>query len=274
MTSSAREPRLSADDVRAWDIWRRAALVHARSQRHLRAVDKARRIVADGLEKAPRAALMWSGGKDSTAMTHLVCVDMGAGVDVISEKDDLDYPGEVEYVTALAEAWGCKLRIVTPGQSPVAWMDAHAHELDAGDDIHSRAAGLSKACFYALVEAATTSYDGILLGLRQEESHGRRMNAATHGACYRRKSGQWTIAPLTYWSGLDVFAYLLSRDIDPLHVYRCIAFMHAREPWRLRKSWWIPGASSRHGGTAWLRHYYPTLFRRLLQWIPSERSFT
>lgn len=266
------EPRLTAEDHRVWDTWRRTALVHATTQRHRRAVDKARGILSDGLAKAPDSVVMWSAGKDSTALVHLACVDMGASLDVVSEKDDLDYPGEVNYVTTLAEAWGLRLRIVTPPMSPAQWVADHAHELDPSGDFHSRAAGLSNECFYRVVEEATRDRAGILLGLRQEESLGRRMNAATHGAAYQRKGGQWTIAPLTYWSGLDVYAYLLSRDIEPLHVYRCVSFMHEREPWRVRKSWWLPGASARHGGIAWLRRYYPSLFRQLCLWMPTART--
>lgn len=113
--------------------------------------------------------------------------------------------------------------------------------------------------------------DGIFLGLRQEESRGRRMNRVTRGTLYRKASGQYVATPIVDWSGLDVMAYMASRDIEPLSVYRCVAFMHADEPWRVRKSWWIPGASTRFGGIAWLRRYYPSLFARLCELLPDAR---
>lgn len=80
--------------------------------------------------------------------------------------------------------------------------------------------------------------------------------------------------PLADWSGMDVLTYLLVTGIEPLHVYRCIAFAHVREPWRIRKSWWIQGdASTRRGGVTWLRHYYPSLYRQLLAWFPRAQGF-
>lgn len=266
------EPRLTDDDVRIWRAWQRAAAMHAQTRRFAKRVEQARRVIGECFEQASDPAVMWSGGKDSTVLTHLVCVTEGAKVRVVSEKDDLDYPGEREYVEHLAAAWGLRLDIVTPPISPAQWIAEHAHELEACDDLHSRAAQLSKDCFYGLVEEATQQNDAILLGLRKNESHGRMMNRVTRGLLYQAR-GKWTCQPLGDWTGMDVMAYMRANDIDPLPVYRCVAFMHAQEPWRVRKSWWIPGAHTRHGGVAWLRHYWPSLYQQLCAWIPSATRY-
>lgn len=271
------EPRLTTADVDAWDAWMRAASVHARTLRFARRVDAARAIVDRSLAAAPRWALMWSGGKDSTVMAHLVCAAMGVALPVASEKDDLDYPGELAYVERLAESWRADLHVLTPPFSPSQWIADHAPELSADDDMHSRAAGLSKACFYDVVEDFGAPFDGVLLGLRQQESNGRRMNRSTRGPLYRKRptgrhpTGQWVSTPLVDWDGLDVYAYAESRGIELLPLYRCISFAHRDEPWRVRKSWWLPGAASRHGGVAWLRRYWPSLYGRLCGWLPDAR---
>lgn len=215
---------------------------------------------------------MWSGGKDSTVLSHLV-LQVEPSIQLVSEKDDLDYPGEEAYVSDLARSWGASLTIVRPDISPSQWIAEHAHELRADADLHSRAAGLSKTCFYGVVERATADRGAIFLGLRAAESKARNVSRAANGTTYRRKSGQWTCCPLADWTGLDVFAYLESHGIEALHVYRCVGFRHEREPWRVRKSWWLPGAAGRHGGVAWLRRYYPSLFRQLLAWFPRAQSF-
>jgi hypothetical protein len=45
--------------------------------------------------------------------------------------------------------------------------------------------------------------------------------------------------------------------------------MHREEPWRLREEWWVPGATgARYGQYAWLRRYYPSLWRQLREWMP------
>ena len=280
------EPRLRPEDHRAWAMWQRTARVHARTLAHLAKVDEAKRVAEIGLRVAPRSVLMASGGKDSTVMTHLVCVEMGAKIPVFSEKDTLDFPGETEYMQHLAEVWSLNLTILTPPVSPVQWVAEHAHELAAGEDIHGRAAGLSKACFYDVVEEAARPFDGIFLGLRQEESAARRADRATHYATidgervlglYQRRGGanpgQWRVTPIGDWSGLDVYAYAESHNIELLPLYKCIAFMHADEPWRVRKSWWLPGASTRHGGAAWLNRYYPSLYSQMRCWLPDAQSF-
>jgi 3'-phosphoadenosine 5'-phosphosulfate sulfotransferase (PAPS reductase)/FAD synthetase len=265
------EPILRAEDHAAWASWQRAASLHAKTRGYARRVDAARRVSEQALALEGSTALMWSGGKDSTVMTHLVCVGLGARVPVFSEKDDLDYPGEREYVERLASAWGLDLRVLVPPVSPAQWLAENGRELDGASDLHSRAAGLSKACFYNVVESATRDVGTIFLGLRAEESRGRNANRAAHGLLYTRRSGQWVCNPLGDWTGLDVFAYAVANDVELLHVYRCIALMHRHEPWHVRKSWWVPGKSAAYGGAVWLRHYYPSLFRQLCGWVPSAR---
>jgi 3'-phosphoadenosine 5'-phosphosulfate sulfotransferase (PAPS reductase)/FAD synthetase len=270
------EPILTAEDVRVWEMWQRTALLHARTRSFARRVDGAKRIVDAALRvvdpayvTGTRVGIGWSAGKDSTCLAHLVTVEMGArDVELFSEKDDLDYPGEEDYVRELAAAWGAKLRVVRPDISPAAWIAEHGREIELAGDIHSRRAGLSKACFYSVVERETAHYYVLILGLRAEESYGRRVSRKVRGPLYRVKSGQVRAQPLADWTGLDVLAYAASRGVELLHVYRCVAFMHASAPWMIRKSWWLPGEAAAQGATAWLRRYYPSLYRKAVEWMP------
>ena len=51
--------------------------------------------------------------------------------------------------------------------------------------------------------------------------------------------------------------------------------MHKSNPGAIRKSWWLPeGNAARHGGVAWLRHYYPSLYRTLAEWVPAAAQLT
>ncbi|HEX6940911.1 MAG TPA: phosphoadenosine phosphosulfate reductase family protein [Longimicrobiales bacterium] len=274
------EPILDAHDRAVWARWMIVADRHARTGAHRRRVDQARRLVDRCLEEAGGdAVVMWSAGKDSTVMAHLITAATDARLPLVSEKDDLDYPGEETYVTELAREWGAPLEIVHPPISPAEWIREHAYQLDVAGDFHSRAAGLSKACFYEVVEAANREREAIFLGLRSAESPGRTRNRRFNGLLYRRspagvrEPGQLVCTPLGDWEGIDVYAYAITHGIELLPVYRCVGFMHAREPWRVRKSWWIPGGSSAMGGVAWLRRYWPTLYRQLREWIPLAQSY-
>jgi 3'-phosphoadenosine 5'-phosphosulfate sulfotransferase (PAPS reductase)/FAD synthetase len=263
------DPRIGPADLSCWSSWQATVAIHARTRLHALRVDGARSVIGDLLDKDSNPAIMWSGGKDSTAMAHLA-VQMCPGLELMSEKDDLDYPGEREYVESLAAAWNAHLTVLVPDVSPAQWMAAHACEIAIGGDVHGRAAGLSKACFYSVVERASGGR-AIMLGLRSEESAARRVNRATHGRLYQAR-GQLVATPIADWMGLDVYAYLLTNGIDPLPLYRCIALMHRREPWRLRKSWWVQGAAGSTGGVQWLRHYYPSLYAKLVEWSPRTQS--
>jgi 3'-phosphoadenosine 5'-phosphosulfate sulfotransferase (PAPS reductase)/FAD synthetase len=268
------DPRLSVLDRDAWSRLMILARQRSKTLEFKAAVGKAKRLIDRLAVETERPAIMWSGGKDSTAMAHLAVVGVGLKAPVFSEKDDLDYPGELDYVNSNGAAWGADLRVVVPEVSPKQWITSHSHEIGVCWDMHSRAAQMSKECFYSVIESASSAHDGIMLGLRAAESRARTVNRAAHGAMYRKRNGQVVCCPLADWSGLDVFAYLESNGVEPFMVYRCIAFSNIRDPWNVRKSWWIPGDNARHGGVSWLRHYYPGLYRELLSWFERAQSYT
>lgn len=249
--------------------------MHARTTAYQRAVDGARRTASEALAKVSNPMVAWSGGKDSTALTHLLRVGLGADVLAVSEKDDLDYPGEEAYVGGLAAAWGQRVQVVRPSVSPMTWLLERRGTLSAGEDMHSRSAGLSKACFYGVMERANEGHGLVLWGLRAEES-GRRANLLrAKGATYQLKSGQWRSTPLAWWTGADVFTYLQANGVEPLPVYLCCGWLpeHKAKPWLIRKSWWIPGAHAKHGQVAWLSRYWPSLYAKLQTIAHDVRSY-
>ncbi len=265
------EPILTTEDHRIWDMWHKTSLLHARLRSFRNRVDSAKRIIKTALKSTEYSlAIMLSGGKDSVCMTHLAVVELGLSLDAISEKDDMDYPGELEYIKSLARTLKLNLKVVTPA---VSMKELIKKLYQSGitaptEDVHGRATNFSSEHFYKLIERASSKYRGIMLGLRANESRARKMNFYRRGSIYLKKSGKIVCTPLITWSGLDVMAYMFSRGIEPLPVYKCIAFMHSREPWRIRKSWWLPGANSRFGGVAWLRRYYPSLYAELVKMCP------
>jgi len=264
------EPRLTDKDRQIWKRWRRTCLRWARSDAHKRRVLRASQAIAEMHDRRPDAYVAWSGGKDSTALAHLVVEACDLDVRLMSICDDLDFPGEAEYVRELADDWDTDLDVVRPDFSLQEWIDKHADQLDAGEDFHGPATDFADAAFYGVVEAYRKRHGtpGVYLGLRGDESDARAANAA-RGAIYQKRTGEVVCQPLRQWEGRDVYAYLFSRLI-PIHpVYQCVR-LHDH-PKRVRKSWWIPGAHSRHGATVWLKTYWPSLYRRLCEILPDTR---
>lgn len=266
------EPILTPEDHRIWVAWQRQALAHAKTNLHRTRIDRAKAVVLQVAQTHPSAYLTWSAGKDSTAMVHFVRVACGIDAAAMSVKDDLDYPGEEDYLRRWADAWDVRLSIVRPSFFLQSWLADHASEVSALEDLHSRSAEFSQAAFYRPIAdyAESRGLPGVYLGLRSEESHGRRMNRATRGPQYTKRGGETVCTPIVDWKGIDVYAYLFTHGIDPLPVYRCVALHDS--PDRVRKSWWLPGAHSRKGGVVWLRTYYPSLYAKLCRLLP-DASF-
>lgn len=269
------EPVLSTEDIECWKMLERTSLLLSKTRTFQRRVDSARRAIDLWLPHCQRPAVSWSAGKDSTCLAHLVGMEHGAKhVTLLSEKDDLDYPGEEEYVCRYAAEWGMTLDLVRPEKSPWQWLVEHRHELGAGTEMHARSAGLSKACFYGVMETANKRYDGVALGLRSAESATRRKVRERRGRVFELSDGTWRALPIADWKGEEVYAYAFSRGIELLPVYRCLGLMHRDRPWDLRKSWWIPGSHASAGGVQWLRRYYPSLYGKLRSLFADAFQYT
>ncbi len=267
------EPILTAEDRRIWAKWKRVCLLHARTAPYRRRVERARATVREMYSRCPHAYVSWSAGKDSTAMTHLVA-QVIPDVRAFSIKDDCDYPGERKYVTELARAWGVQLDIVAPSFSLQQWLKDHDAEF--GEDLHSRGVEFSDLAFYSLLEEYRTANGspGTYIGLRKAESENRERNRAFNGLIYKRRGVEVICQPICDWSDVDLFAYLFDNGIEPFHVYRCVRM--AESPALVRKSWWLPpGNTSWAENThcVWLKTYYPSLFNKLRDIMPSVTRF-
>lgn len=227
---------------------------YAQSRQHAERVRYAR----DAVRFALSCRIDWrvgiSAGKDSTALAVLLAEE-GADVRGVSVKDDLDYPGEVDYVNALGLRTSL-VDILTPGTRLRDFLRSSGVSLL--DDLHSRTSDLSARWFYGLLNEHRhrNKYDGVFLGLRAEESPGRAKNANQRGVVYMRSDGLTVAQPLMRWAAEDVHAFLLARDVPILPAYLCI---DPGEDWRLlRKSWWVVGGgTAARGHYGWLRRWWP-----------------
>lgn len=118
---------------------------------------------------------------------------------------------------------------------------------------------------------AAHGFDGVALGLRGEESYGRRMNARTRGATYQyKRDGLWACQPIWDWSYDDVWAFIVTAGLPYCGVYDRL--WDAPEVDQ-RLSYWAGETKRRHGRYAWLRRNYPELFNRLAARIPEVRNY-
>jgi 3'-phosphoadenosine 5'-phosphosulfate sulfotransferase (PAPS reductase)/FAD synthetase len=298
------EPILRDDDRAVWEAWMRAAAVHGRTQAFARKVERARVAVIEACEwveqhpvpgrTEPPGASM-SSGKDSTVMGHLIAVLAGCRhVVAVTQQDDLDYPGEHEFAAERAARFGMAQHIVSPHESVRAQIASAAErgELRSYDELHTRASRIPRETFFALLEADNLTRPIAFLGLRREESRNRD-RVATWASIeaarlresggdgprsgltrWHKGSGHWRCYPIADFTGLDVYAYAARYDVSLLPVYQCVGLMHRRDPSRIRVDGWVPGGHTADGQVAWLRRYYPSLYRQLCEWMPDASMYT
>lgn len=261
------EPILSDEDLEVWDIWQRTCLAHAGTRLHKRRVEAAKQAAQEALDHTSPWYAAVSAGKDSAVMLHLIASVAKSGeAAAASVVDDVEYPGEREQLSALSDCVGIPIEIASPEMST--WQAIVDSKCAIYEPLHDVASGVSKSAFMPVISRIESKYNGVFLGLRAEESKYRNVSRAVRGRLYQRNrvSGVgklWTSTPIADWRGLDVYAYAFTHSV-PLHpLYRCCAFVHRKDPSRLRLDWWLPGQHGAKGHVQWLRRYYPSLYTKL-----------
>ena len=257
------EPILREEDLQKWAMWKGTCLAHSMTSPFLKKLDASKKIIEAFSKKHPGAILSWSLGKDSTAMIHLAMLECGVQAEVfIMMDDEISFPGSHEYIEKIEAQFNFKCTQLYAGISVIDWIVKNKIA-DPCSDFHTKSSEIIQDTFFIPIDnfMKAKGYPGTYLGLRAEESKGRRMNRRVRGAAYLKKNGEAICTPIVDWKGKDVYAYLFSRDIDPFHVYKCCGFYS--DPSRIRLDGWLAGEFSAQGEVAWLRHYYPSIYLRL-----------
>jgi 3'-phosphoadenosine 5'-phosphosulfate sulfotransferase (PAPS reductase)/FAD synthetase len=110
--------------------------------------------------------------------------------------------------------------------------------------------------------------DSAFIGLRAEESRGRRMTLRTHGTIYRMASGMTRICPLAWWSTADIAAYVVTNDLPTLATYHEQGFT-ARTSSRIPRD----AHGIRAQSLAWLRRVHPDRFAALQEVYPEVSAY-
>lgn len=267
-----KEPVLSQKDIEIWDKWKRECLIWSMTNIHKSRINRAKYHAISMYKSNPYAYMAVSGGKDSTVMMHLVS-SLKLGIKSMSIKDDMDYPGEKEYITKTANFMGVELDIIEPNFSLQDWLSVNGDAYSIDSNFHGRMSEFSQKAFYSIVESYSNNEGrpGVYLGLRSHESKGRAANRASHGPIYKKNNGETVCQPICDFEDRDVYAYAFSNKIELFDVYRCVRL--ADNPAKVRKSWWLPGTSSHHG-LYWLKIYYPSLYLKLCRWFTDGRQKT
>lgn len=248
------------------EYWRDMYLLHAKSRSFQKKVDEALGVIEERV--TPNSLVSWSGGKDSTVLTHLV--NSIQPTRSASQIDDTDFPNLEKYVSATAEMKDWRVDVITPPFSVFDLLkEVDFTECDlvkgnpASDIFYELMNGYVKEC----------GIDVQFWGLRNQESKGRFYNWIKRGNFYyNNQTGTNVCNPLFNWSAKDVFAYLFKNDIPIFEVYFKTKFVGSPESIRL--DWFVPFEGNRNEqGYNWLKCYYPELYAKLASINPKIRCY-
>lgn len=252
-----------------YNDWRDMYLLHSNSKEYKKKLEFAKNKIIECFELGiHNPTVMWSGGKDSTALMHLV--NTIKHTPAISEKDDIDFPNELDYVKSTSNLFNWEVNIISPN---VKLWDI-IHEFDFSEDIHSKNTVFSTIYFYDLLKNEKKRLESkcAFIGLRSQESKGRKMNLLSNRHIYYNQQWKEIICqPISEWSAKDVFAYLFSNDIPIMDVYFKTKFVNSPED--IRKSWILPSAQTSLGQAAWLKYYYHDIYQKLAEINPILRTY-
>lgn len=249
--------------------WREVFSLHADLYSFKKKVEEAKNVIDKFLQMGLKVYGSVSGGKDSTAMLHLIN-SVNSDITFMTEKDDMDFPNEREYIDTLVQKYNLEMDIISPSIS--LWEEVK--NIEFTEDIHSRGTSFSDRNFYGIIEQykKIKGFEGVFLGLRTQESKGRKANFQKNGFIYHNKtSNDFICQPIANFTATDVFAYLVSNDIPILDVYFKTKFVGT--PLKIRKSWVLPSAQSSSGQALWLKYYYPEIFTKLCEINPLMRAY-
>src|SRR5690606_35979235 len=92
---------------------------------------------------------------------------------------------------------------------------------------------------------------GQFLGLRKEESNGRRISLLKRSPIYQMQDGMWKCCPLADWTAKDVWAYIVTRNLPYPKFYDYDKFGQNRE-WIRSSSWITTDGAAEKGRLGWL----------------------
>lgn len=178
-------------------------------------------------------------------------------IPIWTQFDDLDFPFKENYCTNIVKLLG--------------FSNYHKmySEISAKNQlVNLTVKGTFSHVHKKLIE--NYKYNGSLIGLRIEESKGRKHVIKTYGTLFEEKSGFIKCFPIAYLSGYDIFALILKEQIPYIEIYD----KHGNKPpHEIRFSWMLSPDFINRGNAIWLKINYPNQFYKLCEINPIIRSY-
>ena len=242
-------------------------IAHSMTRGYKRRIKIAMRNVVTALSVCENPYIAYSTGKDSTVMADLVW-RVAPDIPAVYFDADACFPESRDLMKRL-----CKTgrQIVKYEVEPI---------LDTMERVGGPTSGKSDAAtmqstVYKPIKSLLSEYgfDLSFVGLREEENHDREMAIRSRGYLFKNKrDGIYTCWPIGWLTFEDVWAYILSRDVDYSAVYDKL-FELGLDWSDCRLSYCYGETKHTHGRWAILARGWPKLFNKFATRFPEVRRF-
>lgn len=181
---------------------KKTALLYAQLKPYKALVNKTSGFIRWALERVENPYVACSFGKDSSVMLHLC----------LKHRPDIPVRFASHPETRLLDNYESVIN---------AWIDKgiNYHEIFCDGELIK-----VKHAQRDALDAMNENWDSFFVGIRQQESVGRRISLKKYGMFYKLKNGRIKISPMSEWSEKDIAAYVLSNDLPTLSKYNTEGF--------------------------------------------------
>jgi len=179
------------------DIEKKAFLFHAESASFKKKEEQAKLVIDNAFKVSDKWYIALSGGKDSTVVFDLV---RSKEKNILSMWSDEEFflPETKAYIDRLMGS-GSNIKRIKGAITHTDWFISNKYLGEKGK-----------------TETAQEMFlEGVFLGLRAEENKRRRIYLSKFGLLYYANNRKlWQCNPIGWWNVKDVWAYIISHNID------------------------------------------------------------
>ena len=222
----------------------RSAKLYIQLRQFKALVNKTSGFIRWALERVEHPYVSCSFGKDSSVMLHLVLQQKpDIWVKFLTKKET----GLIDDYNAVIEWWLTNYHINLEVIQYKGWLE-----------------GGKKKGIAANVK--DSGFDSFFVGIRKDESFGRRVSLKKYSMFHKLKSGKIRIAPMADWKTDDIAAYMLAYGLPVLRAYQ-------KEGFEARTTSNIPSKYP-HESILRLKNQDIAAYNKLMRIFPDAKYFT
>lgn len=249
--------------------------LHSQTREFLHRIQSGLKIISDGLNAMQRPYASVSFGKDSVVMAHLL-LSVAPALPMLyvncGEWDE--WPDTPRVKMEFVSRFPCRLIELNGPSITSAYFQAgemYMQDEECTQSAHKAQHDYSSSLGKILdEEAKARNFDGAFMGLRKEESNNRARLFAMHGPLYYSSTRDlWACHPLAWWTGRDVWTYIVKHDLPYNELYD----LDQRGREKARNGAMFGTRSARYGRLVFLKQMYPGWFNRFATEFPEVRCY-